>query len=51
MGSLFWASNREYADLQRTYGYIAGILGVGVAFLLLLIATCLAVRERRDDDG
>ena len=51
MGSLIWVSNHEYADLQRTYAYIAGILGVGVAFLLLLVATCLAVRERRDDDG
>lgn len=50
IGSLLWASNRQYADLQRSYAYITGMLGVGGAVVLLLVAACVGLRARRDDD-
>lgn len=45
-----WARNREYADLQRTYGYGAAVVCISGGLIVVTLAVVIALRIRDGDN-
>jgi len=44
---LLWAARRTYADNQRTWAYLIGALGVGLALVLAMVSCVIALTSHR----